>query len=341
VSAVPVVVGKAVQKDVPLELQAIGNVEAYEQASVKSQIEGQIVSVFFSEGQDVKKGDLLFRIDPRPYEAALRQAEATLAKDLAQAKNAEKDAKRYALLIEKDLIAKEQYEQVQANADALAALVNADRAAVEQSTLQLEYCTILSPFDGRVGSLLVNRGNVVKANDTVLLTINKITPIYVSFAVPEKNLLDVRKYMKAQKLRVEAVIPGDEEHPQQGVLTFIDNAVNSATGTIQMKGTFENGDKKLWPGQFVNVRLVLSVEHGVIVVPSQAVQTGQSGQYVYVIKPEMTAESRPVKTERTHENETVILEGLNPGETVVTDGQLRLVTGVKVEIANSSQGGNK
>jgi len=288
--------------------------------------------VHFKEGQDVKQDALLFQIDPRPYEAALKQAVAQLARDVAQAKSAEEQAKRYEILVKKDYVSKDQYDQLRANADALAAAVDADKAQVENSRLQLAYCTIKSPIDGRVGSVLINKGNVVKANDLVMVTITKIIPIYVTFSVPEQNLSDIKKYMAAGPLKVAAVIPGDEKRPVQGVLTFINNAVDSTTGTIQLKGTFENKDKRLWPGQFVNVALTLTTHKNAVVMPSAALQTGQQGQYVFVVKPDFTVESRMVTVARTYGEFTVIAQGVKPGEKVVTDGQLQLIPGTKVEV---------
>jgi multidrug efflux system membrane fusion protein len=331
---VPVIVENADQKNVPLQLKAIGNVEAYNGVSIKALVAGEVEGVYFQEGQEVKKGDLLFKIDPAPYEAALRQAEATLARDIAQAKNAEEQAKRYAILVQKDYVSRDQYDQLRANADALAAVVDADRANVENARLQLSYCTIKSPINGRAGSVLINAGNIIKANDLVLTTINQIVPIYVSFSVPEQKLADIKKYTASRELKVEVIIPGDDKRPPRGELTFIDNAVDRTTGTIRLKGTFENRDRRLWPGQFVDVVLTLTTEQNRVVVPSQAVQTGQQGQYVYVIKDDMTAEFRLVTPGRTYDQWMVIDKGVAAGERVVTDGQLRLVPGAKVEFKN-------
>jgi membrane fusion protein, multidrug efflux system len=334
---VPVVAGSADQKNIPLQLKVIGNVEAYNAVSIKPLVGGEVQGVYFREGQDVKKGDLLFKIDPRPYVAALRQAEAALARDLAQAKNAEEQAKRYAVLVQKEYVSKDQYDQLRANADALAAAVEADRANVENSRLQLEYCTIASPINGRAGSVLVNNGNVIKANDIAMTTINQIVPTYVTFTIPEQNLSDIKKYTAMKELKVEAIIPGDEKRPARGELTFIDNAVDKTTGTIKLKGTFDNNDRRLWPGQFVDVILTLTTEPNRVVVPTSAVQTGQQGQYVYVIKDDMTAELRVVTPGRTYEDWTLIDKGVAAGEKVVTDGQLRLVPGAKVEIKNEQK----
>lgn len=334
---VPVVIQTADQKDVPLQLKTIGNVEAYNAVSIKVLVGGEVEGVYFREGQDVKKGDLLFKIDPAPYEAALKQAEANLARDAAQAKNAEEQAKRYAILVQKDYVSKDQYDQLRANADAQAAAVDADKANVENNRLQLAYCTIKAPINGRAGSVLVNNGNVIKANDVVLTTINQIMPIYVSFSIPEQNLADIKRYAALKELKVEAFIPGDEKRPAQGELTFIDNTVDRTTGTIKLKGTFGNSDRRLWPGQFVDVILTLTTEKNRVVVPSEAIQTGQQGQFVYVVKDDMTADIRIVKQGMIFQNWTVIEQGIAPGEKVVTDGQLRLVPGVKIEIKNEQK----
>lgn len=333
----PVKTGDVTLMDVPLQINAIGNVEAYNTVSVKAMIAGEVIDVHFKEGQDVKQGDLLFQIDPRPYAAALKQAEAQLARDVAQSKNAEEQAKRYAILVQKDYVARDQYDQLKANADALAAAVDADKANVENSRLQLAYCTIKSPIDGRVGSVLINKGNVIKANDLVMVTINKIRPIYVTFSIPEQNLSVIKKYMATGSLKVDALIPGDEKRPAQGKLTFVDNTVDATTGTIKLKGTFENGDRRLWPGQFVNVSLTLSTQRNAVVMPTAALQAGQQGQFVFVVKSDLTVESRPVTVARAYGELTVIAQGVKPGEKVVTDGQLQLIPGTKVEIKNTNE----
>ena len=340
---IPITVGMVTQKAVPIQLRAIGNVQAYSTVTVKSKVGGELVHVHFTEGQDVKKGALLFTIDPRPYEAALKQAEANLGRDLAQAKNAQEDARRYEFLIQKGVVARQQYDKFRTDADALEATVLADRAAVENAKIQLGYCSIHSPIDGRTGSLIVQQGNIIKAEDINLVVINQIIPINVTFSVPEQFLPEIKKYMASGKLHVEALIPMNEERPEKGVITFIDNAVDSNTGTIRLKGTFANREKKLWPGQFVNVALTLTTEPNAIVIPSQAVQTGQEGQYVFVVKQDLTVESRPVVAGRTVNSETVIQKGLKADEKVVTDGQLRLYPGAKVEIktSDSSKATNK
>jgi len=336
VAPLPVIVGVATKKPIPVELRAIGNVQAYSTITVKSLVGGELAQVHFTEGQDVKKGDLLFTIDPRPYEAALKQAEANLQKDLAQAKHAREDAQRYEFLIQKGVVPQQQFDKFRTDADALEATVLADRAAIENAKIQLDYCSIRSPIDGRTGSLSVKKGNIIAAvsqsNAIDLVTINQIMPIYVIFSVPEQHLSEIKKYMTGRPLKVEAFPPNDTSGGEQGVLTFIDNAVDKTTGTILLKGTFANRERRLWPGQFVNVVLSLTTEPDATVVPSQAIQTGQVGQYVFVVKPDLTVESRPVEAGRTVNNETVVQKGLQADERVVTDGQLRLYPGAKVEI---------
>jgi multidrug efflux system membrane fusion protein len=336
---IPVTVSTAIQKMVPIQLRVIGNVQAYSTVTVKSLVGGELVGVNFTEGQDVKKGDLLFTIDSQPFEAALKQAEANLQKDLAQAKNAQEDARRYEFLIQKNVVARQQYDKFRTDADALEATVLADRAAVENARIQLGYCSIRSPIDGRTGIINIKRGNIIAAvtqpNAIDLVTINQIIPIHVIFYVPEQNLPEIKKYMAGGSLKVEALPPNDTSSGEQGVLTFIDNTVDKTTGTILLKGTFANREKKLWPGQFVNVVLTLTTEPNAIVIPSQAIQTGQEGQYIFVVKEDLTVESRPVIAGRSANNETIVQKGLQVDEKVVTDGQLRLYPGAKVEIKTS------
>ena len=332
----PVTAAAVIQKTVPVQISAIGNVEAYSTVSVKSQIGGELIRVHFREGQDVKKGDLLFTIDPRPYEAALKQAEANLAKDTAQLENAREEVRRYAELVTKGYVAQQQYDQIRTNAAAFEATVNADKAFVENAHLQMKYCFIYAPITGRTGNLMANQGNLIKANaDTAMIVINQIQPIYVTFSVPEQNISEIKNYMAKGNLKIDAFLSKEDMKPEQGVLTFIDNAVNQATGTIKLKGTFSNTVKKLWPGQFVTAVLTLTSQPNALVVPSQSIQSGQKGQYVFVIKNDLTVEDRPVNVGMTLNTETVIEKGLQPGEKVVTDGQLRLVPGAKVQIKKS------
>jgi len=329
--AVPVTVGSALRKDVPIQIRAIGAVEAFSTVSIKTMVGGQIVKVGFVEGQEVRKGDLLFEIDSASYEAALKVAEATRARDIALRDNAEKEVRRYASLIEKDLVPRQQYDQMVSSSAALEATVKADAAAVENARVQLAYCFIRSPIDGQTGSVLVQEGNVVKANETILVTIHQIAPIRVTFSVPERFLPDIRKYKAAGTLKVEAFPQDGNPSPAQGSLSFIGNAVDPGTGTIQLKGTFPNAGKRLWPGQFANVVLTLATRSGAVVVPSQAIQTGQEGQYLFVVRPDLTVEVRPVTAGQAFGGETILEKGVQAGEKVVTDGQLRLVPGAKVE----------
>ena len=349
VPAVPVITGVSSAKDVPVMLTAIGNVESMQTVQIKSMISGQIQKVYFTEGQNVRKGQLLFLIDPRAYQAALAQAQATLARDSAQAKYWQEEEKRYVMLVNKDYVAKEQYDQVLANAEAQAALVKADQANVDNAKVQLTYCYIKSPLDGKTGSLLIHEGNVVKANDVPILTIDKITPIYVTFSVNQRHLDQIRKYMSAGALKVEAY-PSAEGAPEEGRLVFINNVVDTSTGTVLLKAEFPNNNGRLWPGQFLNVSLYLYTLKNAVTVPSQALQTGQNGEFLFVVNPDMTAQVRQVKTGISYKGDTVIESGLTPNEKVVTDGQSRLMPGVKVAItaggpaagaANAPAGGLK
>jgi membrane fusion protein, multidrug efflux system len=341
-AVVPVLAGMVGQKDIPVQLLAIGKVEAYATVSIKIRVTGELTQVHFREGQEVKKGDLLFTIDPRPYQAALDEAQARLERDTALLAKAEKDAERYSQLVKGDYVSADRYEQARSSADALRATVAADKAQVDSARLQLGYCYIRSPLTGRTGSLLIKQGSMIKANeDTGMMDIAQIQPIYVSFSVPEQNLPNVKEYMTQRPLKVEATPPGVPESLEEGTLTFIDNQVNRQTGTILLKGTFANKEKHLWPGQFVNVVLTLTTRPRATVVPAQAIQVGQEGQFVYVIKPDLTVEPRPVVISATLDGEAVVEKGLTPGERVVTDGQLRLMPGAKVEIKDGLLNGQE
>jgi multidrug efflux system membrane fusion protein len=334
---VPVTVGTAARQDVPLEVRAIGHVEPYSTVALKARVGGEVTKVGFKDGQNVKKGDVLFQIDPRPYEATLAQARAQLERDRAVAKNNEEDSKRYADLVQKDYVTKEQYEATRSNATASLATVKADEAAVENARLQLFYCTVTAPISARAGSVLVYPGNQVKGNDDKpLVVLNQVKPVYVTFSVPESSLAAIRQHARpGEKLVVTATASGSAgiaPAAQTGELTFLDNAVDMTTGTIVLKATFVNENEVLWPGEYVDVLLTLATEPGAVVVPSQAVQTGQAGQYVYVVKNDLTVESRPVKVSRTYGKLTIVSAGIEPGERIVTDGQLRLAPGAKVEI---------
>lgn len=332
--AVPVTVSRAVEKTVPVQVEAVGRVLPYATVSVKSRVDGLVTSVHFQDGQYVKAGALLFTLDRAPYEAQLKQAQANRAKDLAQLESARKAMERNAAVVAKGYVSKEQYDQAVAAAAALAATVTADEAAIETAQLNLQYCSIAAPITGRTGAVQVDVGNLVKANDPtgVLVVINQVQPIYVSFYVPENLLPKVRQYMALGLLPAEATVPGHESHPVRGELAFLDNTVNTASGTIQLRARFANENLWLWPGQFANVTLTLTVRPNAVVVPSQAVQTGQKGPYVFLVSADLTARYRPIATGPTVGNETVIEQGVQPGENVVTDGQLRLADGTPVRI---------
>jgi membrane fusion protein, multidrug efflux system len=331
---VPVMVTPVEEKTVPVQLTAIGNVEAYSTVAVKSRVTGELKQVHFQEGQDVSRGALLFTIDSATYEADLKKAQANLGRNIALAKKAEEDLRRYADLVKKDYISQEQYDQSVTNLEALKAQIKADQAAVETARLQVSYCSIQAPISGRTGALLVNQGNQIKANDDTknLVIINQVQPVYVTFSLPEQALSDIKKYSAGGKLKIKALLSKEGEQSEEGLLTFIDNTVDKTTGTIRLRGTFPNPGKKLWPGQFVNLILGLTSQPNTLIVPSQAVQTGMEGQYVFVIKPDMKAENRPVKSGRNLDGHTVIEKGLKGGELVVTDGQFQLVPGTRVQI---------
>jgi len=359
---VPVVVATVSQRTVPVDIQVIGNVEAFATIAVKSQVSGELTVAHFQEGDFVKKGDVLFTIDPRLLDAQVKQAQATLerdksqlslaeanlARDTAQEKYAHDQAARYRNLFQKGVISREQVDQYQTSSDVQTEALHADKAAIASSRaalaadeaalrnmeVQLSYTVIRSPIDGRTGNLMIKQGNVVKANDVDLVTINQLQPIYVTFTVPEARLADIKRYMAQGKVKVLASPPNSDE-AQTGDLSFIDNAVDATTGTIKLKGTFVNADRKLWPGQFVRVTLRLGSARDALLVPTEAVQSGQEGQFVFVVRRDMTVDARPVVVGARIEKEQVIEQGLSLGETVVTEGQLRLAPGVRVKMQDS------
>jgi multidrug efflux system membrane fusion protein len=363
-----VVVAKVTQKNVPIEVASVGNVEAYSTINVVPQVGGQLMEVYFHEGDYVMKGAKLFMIDPRPLEAMvaqaeanlardealLQQAQANLARDTANQKYARDQADRYGKLFEQGIVSRDQGEQLASNADALSQLVLADKASIESAKaqiladqasisnikLQLAYTTIYSPLDGRTGNLTVKGGNIVTPNTTVLTTITQVEPSYVTFSVPEARLADIRRYMAQGTLQVEARGQAGTD-TDQGQLTFIDNNVDATTGTIRLKGTFQNASRKLWPGEYANVKLRMSIQQNALVLPNQAVQTGQDGTYVYVVKDDRSVELRPVTTGLRMDQDMVIDKGVQAGETVVTEGQLRLAPGSRVQMggANGRGGG--
>jgi membrane fusion protein, multidrug efflux system len=333
--AAPVVVAVAEQRDVPVQLSAIGNVESYQTVQIRSQVNGQIQSIFFKEGQDVHKGQLLFQLDKKPFQADLDKATGMLQHDEAQAANSRLQAERYNVLETQGVASKEQADQVRAQAKADASAVYADRAAVDAAKVQLQYTDIKAPIDARTGALLMNVGNLVKANDTpFLVQLNQVTPIYATFSIPENQLDAVRKFA-AGNLKVLAFPKGQNTNPAEGKLTFIDNGVDMQTGTVKLKATFANKDRRLWPGQYVDVVLNLSTRKQAVLVPTKAIQTGQQGPYVYVVTPQSTAESRNVETSGTYQNSTIIAGGVSAGEKVVVDGQLRVAPNAKVLVQST------
>ncbi len=332
-AAVPVAIATVAQQDIPVRLQAIGNVEPFSTVAVKARVDGQIVEVNFREGQEVRKESVLFKIDPRPYEAAVRQAEANFLRDTAQKDQARSQERRYQELLQKNFVSKEAYAQIRTNAETAEAVAQGSRAGLDNAKLSLEYCTIRSPIDGYTGKIQIQKGNLVKANDTSpLVVLNQVHPIYVNFGVPEQRLAAIRGYMARGTVAVEAAPPNAEKPAATGSLIFVDNAVDQTTGTIKLRATFQNKDNGLWPGQFVNVSMKLYDQKNAIVVPTQSVQTGPEGQFVFVVTPEMTAEVRKVVVDRTDAESSVVLKGLAKGERVVIRGQLRLAPGAKVTI---------
>jgi membrane fusion protein, multidrug efflux system len=335
----PVVVATSEQRDVPIQVNAIGNVEAYQTVQIRSQVNGQIDQILFKEGQDVRQGQLLVRLDKRPFQADLDKAIGQQKRDEAQAENSRLQADRYSALEKQGVVSREQADQVRTQAKADASVVEADKAAVEAARVQFQYTDIYSPLDARTGNLMMNRGNLIKANDTpYLVQLNQISPIYVTFTVPESVLGEVREYSLSRKLTVFAYPKEEHGKPAEGYLSFIDNGVDTSTGTVKLKATFENRDRRLWPGEFVDTVLQLSVRKNAIVVPTKAVQTGQQGEYVYVVTAQDTAESRPVKTAGTYQDLTVVSTGLKAGERVIVGGHLRVAPNTKVVVQSAASG---
>lgn len=336
-AAVPVAVAAALQQSVPVRLYAIGNVEPFATVAVKARVDGQIVAVNFREGQEVKRGEVLIRIDARPFESALKQAEANALRDAAARDQARSQEHRYKELLDKNFISKEAYAQIATNAQVAEASAKASQAALENARLSLAYCTVASPIDGFPGKALLQAGNLVKANDvSPLVVVNQVRPINVSFAVPEQALGEIRARMASAQLAVEATSSGDGKALAEGRLTFVDNAVDPSTGTIRLRAQFDNRDTALWPGQFVNIRVRLYEQADAILVPARAVQTGPTGQYVYVVKSDMSAELRKVTVERS-EGDQAVVKGVSSGERVVTRGALRLAPGTRVEIRSDTE----
>jgi multidrug efflux system membrane fusion protein len=341
----PVIVAKVQRKVVPLVIDAIGSVEPIRSTAVRSQLTGVLTKIAIKEGQDVKIGDLLFEIDARPYRNALQSAEADRQRIQVQLEYAQNQVTRYRNLSAGEMVSKEQFQKMQDDARALAAQAQSVESAVANAKLQLEYCSIRAPIAGRTGNIMVHEGDLIRTNAAttdsgVLMTINQISPIYVTFGVPQQYLGEISRYRSEGTLKVKAVPPGMGDAGELGELTFLDNTVDATTGTIKLKGTFPNEQGRLWPGQFCRVGITLSTPE-VLTVASSAVQTAQSGQHVFVVKADNTAELRPVVVERSFEADSVIAKGLNEGELVVVDGQLRVVPGKPVEIKEGAgaQGG--
>jgi len=338
---VPVAVARVERRAVPYELVAAGTAEPRQTAAVEAQVTGVLTHVTFHEGDEVTAGKVLFEIDPRPFQAMLEQAAAMLARDQAQAANARAEATRYAELVKQDYVTKQDYDEKRATADALAATVQADSAAVTNARLNLEWATIRAPIAGRTGRLLVREGNLVRANATdPLVVINQIQPILVRFAVSQQNLPVIQRY-RHNRLPVLVSPSKDDTTFTSGVLTFVDNSVDTTTGTVLLKAEFTNANDALWPGEFLSVRLRLYVQDSALVVPSQAVMTGQQGTYLFVVNQDGTARSQPVTVERTAGPLAILSQGVRPGEQVVTDGQLRLVSGAPVEIKEGTGAGGE
>jgi len=329
---VPVTAGTVVTEDVPVFLLGIGTAQAYNMVSIKSRADGQIVNIDFKEGQEIKEGDLLLQIDPRPYQASLAQAEATKQKDEAQLAGAQADLERYAQLVPSGHQTRQSYDQQKALVAQLQATIKADAAQIETAKLNLGYTDIRSPIDGRLGARLVDKGNLVRATDnTVLVTISEVKPIFVSFTLPQETIEDLREHHKQAPLAVRAYSGDGKKQLAEGKLTMIDNAIEQATGTIRLKARFDNEDERLWPGEFVNVRVILSMRRGVATVPAQTVQNGPNGNYVYIIKPDDTVERRAVEVAAIQDGIAVVAKGLSPGEQVVVDGQYRLTNGARIK----------
>jgi multidrug efflux system membrane fusion protein len=340
--AVPVVVAPTERKAIPIRLDAIGTVQPIAAVAVKSRVDGQVADVKVADGQAVQTGDVLFVLDTRAIDAQLKQLQANLVRDRALLANAQRDVERLRPLTEKNFVSRQQFDLATTNAASLEASVKADEASIQNLQVQITYYTIRAPMDGRLGYVNLKTGNAVKAQDIItMVTINQVRPIYVSFAVPQRELPGIRAALNAGTVPVEVRPPNDPGGAITGRLDFVDNQIDTATGTIILKAIFPNRDERLWPGAFVNVRLTLRVEENALVIPSAAIQVGQSGSYVFVVKPDSTVEIRPVTVSRTVDGQSVIEKGLAEGDRVVTDGQLRLTNGTRIEIRTSSDAPRK
>jgi multidrug efflux system membrane fusion protein len=333
-AAIPVIVSEVTQRAMPVQLTAFGNVGGYT-VSVEAQVAGELLDMHFQEGDFVHKGQLLFTIDPRPYEAALAQKQATLMRDKAVAANSRAQTQRISKLLTEGVVSPSDAEASTSAAAAAEATVAADEAALKTAQLNLEYCKIYSPMDGRTGAVLVKPGNLVKVADVPIVVIMRLSPIPVDFMVPQEYLPNIKRYMAAGPLRVEATVPNSSGRPEVGKLVFVDNAIDATTGTIRLRALFENSSNALWPGLYVNTLMTLAEQSNATVIPSQAITAGQQGSFVYVVQSDGTVAPRAVASSRSVEGLAVIDKGLKPGETVVTDGQVRLVPGAKVQIKNN------
>lgn len=338
-SAAPVTVATAQVQDVPVTVSAVGNIQPYSTVQVKSMVTAPVLTVHFKPGDFVKKGQLLFALDPRSFQADLVKAQGQLAKDTAAAANARRQAERYAALYKEGVVAREQNDLQQSSSEQWDAAIEADKGQVESAKINLQYAKIYSPIEGRAGDVLIYAGNIIKANDATMVVINQVTPIYVDYNVPERLLPEIKKYMAAGSLRVNAVFPDAAQAVAEGKLSFIDNTVDPKTGTIGLKASFPNSDHRLWPGQFVNVVTSLNTLPKAVVVPLSAVQNGQKGPYLYVVKQDQTVDLRQVELGPQIQNTQVIRNGVQPGETVVTDGQMRLTPGAKVDAKTAGSQG--
>jgi multidrug efflux system membrane fusion protein len=339
--AVPVTVAVVGTKAVPIEITTFGTVQAKSSVQIKAEVGGNLTRVHFHKGQNIKAGDLLFTIDPRSYMAALDQAKANLTRDRALEENALLNAERSKELLRQGFISQSDNDKAQTDAKAMSAAVSSGEAAIANAKLQVERCSIRSPISGKAGDLLISEGTLIKANDVPLVIINQIHPIEVFFSIPQAELSAVRARMAKKKLKVLASLPKDNKPPEEGDLFFIDNAIDKSTGTVQLGALFQNAQESLWPGQFVNVTLVLAVEKEAIIVPSVAIQAGREGKFVFVVKPDNTVTVRPVTARMTAGAETVIEKGLQAGERVVTDGQLRIIPGARIEIKTDANAESK
>ena len=330
--AVPVTVAKVESKLIPIQINTYGNIEAYTVVPIKSLIGGQIIKTLVSSGQDVKKGDLLFSIDARPYEANLRQIEANLERDTVLAEDAERQARVKGELYLKKAVSEDDMFKTKAISESLKRSAKVDEANMDKARLDVEYCSIKSPIDGRVGDILTDEGNIIKANDQTLIVVNQIKPVSVSFSVPQVYLNLIKRHIAAKKLDIEAKAQNDTEPPVKADVEFLDNTVDPATGTVRIEAKVDNEKELFWPGQFVNVTINMVSENPVLVVPSHAVQPSQNGNYVFVVKPDSTVEMRLVTILRSAGGETALSQGVSEGETVVTDGHLRLAPGSRIEV---------